>query len=77
MLTPFNKLPPKPEYLSKVKQALNAHSSLSEREIVTATGLTKTQALCAVDSLIKDGTVVRTADKKFSLVHILESAETE
>jgi hypothetical protein len=67
MLAPFNKLPPKPEYIDKIKASLHSNGSQTERELVASTGLTKTQALCALDVLISEGTVLRASNKQFEL----------
>jgi DNA-binding IclR family transcriptional regulator len=65
----FNSLPPKPAYLSKVLNALEKSTGLSEKEIVLQTGLTKTQALCALGELVKYGRVERNeSTKRYSLI---------
>jgi DNA-binding IclR family transcriptional regulator len=58
-LTPFNDLPPKPEYVAKIKAAFQGHQSLRLAELIAKTGLTKTQVLCAVQPLIKEGLIER------------------
>lgn len=55
----FNTLPAKPEYLSKVLKALSDGRELSEKDIVLISGLTKTQALCALVELVKTGKVMK------------------
>lgn len=65
-LSAFNTLPPRKEYLAKVMRVLNRQSALSERELLDATGLTKTQLLCALEVLIDDGLVNKIPDKKYS-----------
>ncbi len=60
----FNTLPPKPAYLSKVLNALEKSTDLSEKEIVLQTGLTKTQALCALVELVKSGRVEKIESTK-------------
>ena len=63
----FNTLPPKDEYLLKIRRALKKVVSLTETELVNATGLTKTQTLCALQLLVRDGVIVRdNASKKYS-----------
>lgn len=63
----FNRLPPKEEYLSKVRRLMQSGKPLSEAEMIQATGLTKTQLLCTVQRLIEDGALVRdSATKKYS-----------
>lgn len=47
----FNALPPKAQYLTKVRMALTGGASCSEKELIFRTGLTKTQLLCAVQAL--------------------------
>jgi len=65
----FNTLPPKPVYLSKVLNALEKSSDLSEKEIVVQTGLTKTQALCALVELVKSGRVEKIeSTKRYRLI---------
>jgi DNA-binding IclR family transcriptional regulator len=65
----FNILPPKPAYLSKVLKALETSTDLSEKEIVSQTGLTKTQALCALVELVKSGRVEKIeSTKRYSLI---------
>jgi len=60
----FNTLPAKPSYLKKVLSALTAKDGMTEREIVNATGLTKTQALCALADLVKDNIVAKDESTK-------------
>lgn len=60
----FNTLPPKPEYLAKVLSALSKDSELSEKDLVLRTGLTKTQALCALIELVKNKKVTKSEDTK-------------
>ena len=67
-LTPLNTLPPRDEYLQKVCRVL-IKSERTEKEILVATGLTKTQALCALEVLIKRNVVVKDVkNKRFKLV---------
>lgn len=61
----YNTLPPRPEYISKVLKALSKNGNLTESEIVAKSGLTKTQALCALVELIKLGNVIKIDDTKF------------
>ena len=60
----FNILPPKPAYLSKVLRSLAKSVDLSEMEIVSKTGLTKTQAICALVELVKTGKVEKIESTK-------------
>jgi DNA-binding IclR family transcriptional regulator len=49
--------------------ALEKSTGLSEKEIVLQTGLTKTQALCALGELVKYGRVERNeSTKRYSLI---------
>lgn len=67
----FNSLPPKEEYLAKVRRVMRNGVSLSESEMIEATGLTKTQLLCAVQFLLKEGALVRNSStKKYSQIEI-------
>ena len=55
-LDKFNTLPPKPEHIKKIRFVLNrANGPLKLADLVAETGLTNTQALCALDLLIKIG----------------------
>ena len=56
----FNTLPPKPEYLRKVRNALTTESPLSLHKIVKATGLTKTQVACTLEQMVADGEIIET-----------------
>ncbi len=58
-LTPFNNLPPRPEYVAKVKAAFQQHESLTLASLIANTGLSKTQVLCAIGPLIKEGFIDR------------------
>lgn len=65
----YNTLPPRPEYVEKVKSCLVKRNGRTEQSIVKATGLTKTQALCAIDAMIsKSEVTVEGSPKKFYLV---------
>jgi|GEM_PF-5123236 len=67
-LTPFNSLPPKEDHLEKVITALTESDALNRQELVSATKLTRTQALCAVEALIAKGVVLEDkTTKKFQL----------
>jgi hypothetical protein len=58
-LTPFNRLPPRAEYIEKVMGCLIKHDRLSCAELMRLTGLTKTQVMCTLELKISDGTVDR------------------
>ena len=55
----FNSLPPRPEHLSKTLRAFNGREDMTESEIVKVSGLTKTQALCALVHMIEAGSIER------------------
>ncbi len=61
----YNTLPPRPEYIKKVLKALSRNGNLTEVEIVAESGLTKTQALCALVELMKQGNVSKVDGTKF------------
>jgi len=65
----FNDLPAKPVYIDRVKRVL-ASGALGQTALVTKTGLTKTQALCAVDALVADGKlqIIESTPKKYKLI---------
>lgn len=68
-LSPFNFLPPRAEYLSKVRQAFKSKKQLSQGELLVATGLTKTQLLCSLEALIMDGEIEKNLEtKQFELL---------
>jgi hypothetical protein len=46
-------------------RVLKRQSALSERQLIDATGLTKTQLLCSLETLIDEGSVKKMADKKY------------
>lgn len=60
----FNTLPPKDEYLVKIRRALKMGGALTATELVSATGLTKTQMLCALQPLMQEGIIVRDSVSK-------------
>lgn len=63
----YNKLPARPEYVSKVEEALKGGGSYQLMDLIRLSRLTRTQTLCALDELLlkdligvsKDGGVVR------------------
>ena len=64
-LANFNTLPPKEEHVTSVINVL-AQCDLPMAQIQRRTGLTKTQAGCALDSLIASGKVeVLNKDKNY------------
>jgi hypothetical protein len=62
-LVTFNTLPPRAEHLAAVKAVLQKRQSLSLGALLSETGLTKTQALCALDLFILQGAVHRSKGK--------------
>ncbi|MWJ28604.1 hypothetical protein GPM19_10365 [Halomonas sp. ZH2S] len=65
----YNSLPARPEYVEKVKKCLIKKNGRTEQSIAKATGLTKTQALCAIDAMVaKNEILVEGKPKKFFLV---------
>lgn len=65
----FNTLPPKPEHIVKVMKAIMGAEFLGEKDLVAKTGLTKTQMLCALNSLLVSGKVMKDVKTKmFSIV---------
>lgn len=71
-LTPLNTLPPRKEYLEKVLRCLAA-AERTEKEIISATGLTKTQALCALEALMKQHMVTRDKKSKYFALASLDN----
>ena len=55
----FNSLPPKPEHLKKVLALLRIGNAIRLSDIVSATGFSKTQVLCALDLMVRNGQVVK------------------
>ena len=53
----YNKLPPKPHYLTAVLKALAGEETMSLIKIAKTSGLTQTQAACALEKLIAEGAV--------------------
>lgn len=59
-LDKFNSLPPKPEHIRKVRAVLRASiAPIKLAQLVSQTGLTNTQALCALDLMTKTGEVLK------------------
>jgi hypothetical protein len=68
-LDKFNTLPPRPEHLRKVTNALKGGQVLKVADLVQATGLSRTQVLCALDGLVGQGLVAKQLEPlRFSLV---------
>ncbi len=55
-LAGYNKLPPRPEYISSVLSKLDLQE-LSLAEIIKQTRLTRTQVACTLDVLLADKTI--------------------
>ena len=53
IIASFNKLPPRPEYISLVTNRLSKQD-LSLTELIAKTNLTKTQVACTLDMLIAE-----------------------
>lgn len=53
-LSPFNSLPPKPEYINKVLAMLEKHPDSRLMDIERKTRLTKTQVMCTIKELLKE-----------------------
>ncbi len=53
----FNRLHPKPEYVVAVQICLTSGEELGLREITRKTGLSRTQSLSTLESLIANGEV--------------------
>lgn len=69
VLAIYNTLPPRPEYVEKVKKCLAKRNGRTEQSIVKATGLTKTQALCAIDVMVsKNEIYTEGTPRKFFLL---------
>ncbi len=59
-LAPFNKLPPRPEYINSITKVLTETPNLRPIDIEKITKLTRTQVLCTLDLLLKEGKVETT-----------------
>jgi hypothetical protein len=55
----FNSLPPKPMHSKRVRSLLGGGDEFNVSEIVARTGLTRTQVLCALDPMVRDGEVIK------------------
>lgn len=53
----FNRLPAREEHLASLRRQLNKGSKMSLRLLINKTGLTKTQTLCALQALLRNGEV--------------------
>lgn len=53
----YNKLPTRPEYISKVLSALKEERGYQLMEITRASRLTRTQVLCALSELVASDVV--------------------
>jgi hypothetical protein len=49
----FNKLPPRPAYLVTLRNIFQQKDRITESELIRLSGLTKTQALCAIAELMR------------------------
>lgn len=72
----FNTLPPRPEHIAKITNALQPDMELKVAELVGGTGLTKTQVLCALNLLVRQDLVAQKINPlRFSLIAIKPSEE--
>lgn len=67
-LAPFSSLPPKPDHLRKVRSFLQRRGPSPVADVVSGTALTKTQVLCAMQRLVKDGLVLQDPSTKSFLI---------
>jgi len=68
-LASFNTLPPKPQHIEKVLAVLRSTKTIQIKDLVILTRLTRTQALCALEALMKSGEVTKMQTiQVFSLV---------
>lgn len=56
-LVTFNSLPPKPEHVSAIESVLARKRTVTLSVLLELTGLSKTQAMCALNALMSTGTV--------------------
>jgi len=69
----FNTLPPKPEHSKKVLAALRKGDEHTLANLVAATGLSRTQVLCALDPMVRAGKVSKaTKSLTFALAPSVE-----
>lgn len=68
-LAPYNRLPTKPEYVTKVVTMLEKYPESRPVDIERKTGLTKTQVMCTLEQLFKDNKikVVNGSSRRYSL----------
>lgn len=67
-LTSFSTLPVRPEYIRRVRLALQGRAERPLVWIIQETRLTRNQVLCALDALTRDGAVTKKGKNIFSLV---------
>lgn len=53
-LAPYNKLPTRPEYITKVMKMLEKNPESRPVDIERKTGLTRTQVMCTLEHLLKE-----------------------
>ena len=56
-LAPYNKLPPKPEYMSKVLAVLQKYPDSRPVDIERKTRLTRTQVMCTLEQLLRENKI--------------------
>lgn len=73
----FNTLPPRPEHLKKVKSLLGRGAELKVAELVDASGLSRTQVLCALEALVNEGAAAKKVDPlRFSIINKKEASDS-
>lgn len=71
-LARFNTLPPKPEYIEKLRLSLSNSQGKSESELLRETKLTKTQLYCTIDFFKKESIIEK--DPKTKKFYLKENA---
>jgi len=75
MSTMFNRLPARPEYIEAVRKALAQGGELGLQATSRLSGLSQTQAACALEELVDSGKVVgRQQSKSPKTVYRLQEA---
>jgi len=57
-LAPYNRLPPKPEYINKIIAMLSKHPESRPIDMERKTRLTKTQVMCTLEQLLREKKVI-------------------
>lgn len=67
----FGDLPPRPGDVERVRRTLQQRGPMARKDLVDATGLSQSRAMCAVDALIAAGEVAYDANaRRFSAVQV-------